>query len=404
MASFSLFSPESTLYGCFVTQHGLGPIGVARLLERFVTPEGVYAASPAQWKAAHPHLSAAMSASLARGPRPEQWEKLIADCETLRIGVTAPAWPGYPAPLCDLDAPPPLLYVRGAIRPEDSRAVALVGTRTPTAYGREAAFGIARELAERGHAIISGLALGIDAAAHAGAMAGEGRTIAVIGCGLDLPYPVENLGVRRKIEERGAVFSEFPPGTPALPAHFPRRNRLVSGLARAVVVVEAGGRSGALITAAHARNQRKPLFAVPGPIFSSVSAGSNALLRKGALLAASAADIAQALGPARAGHVAPGGEESRQPAARRRTRSGEPAPSLDPAPPPRARPHRPDDPVLRLWGDDAVCAMDTLAARAGERGLWPSGRVPAALLESLLQLELRGLVRRLPGAAYELRA
>lgn len=396
MDSFSLFSPESTLYGCFVTQHGLGHAGVARLLERFGTPEGVYAASPDQWKAAHPRLSAAMLASLARGPRPEQWEKLLAGCDALRIGVTAPGWPGYPAPLRDLDAPPPLLYVRGETRPEDARAVALVGTRTPTSYGREAAFGIARALAESGHAIVSGLALGIDAAAHAGAMAGDGRTLAVIGCGLDVPYPVENLGVRRKIEERGAVFSEFPPGTPALPAHFPRRNRLVSGLARAVVVVEAGGRSGALITAAHARNQNKPLFAVPGPIFSSVSSGSNALLRKGALPATSAADVAEAVD----GRRTVRGAGRAEPPRRALRETGTPSPR--PVAAARGRTRRPDDPVLRLWGDEAVCGMDTLAARAGERGLWPPGRVPAALPEALLQLELRGLIRRLPGAAYEL--
>jgi DNA processing protein len=404
MDNSQYFPEKEALYGCLASQHGLGSLGLARLLETFGSAEGVYAADPERLRAAHPRLSAAMAASLARGPSLAAWEELVETCRAHRILITAPGWPGYPQPLLDLEGPPPLLFMRGACLPGDARAVALVGTRNPTAYGREAAFTLARDLTAAGYTVASGLAMGIDAAAHAGALAaparaGEStpacRTIAVIGCGLDIAYPLENLGVRERIEAQGAVISEFPPGTPPRPAHFPRRNRLISGLARATVVVEAGAKSGALLTAAHARNQDKFLFAVPGPIFSSVSSGTNALLRKGALLAATAADITALLEhDPDAPRVRPVREPAHTvpPVSARLPRSQRaPAPALTAALATRAE--IPDDPVLRLWGADEVCAVDTLAARAGEEGA-------AALMEALLRLELRGLVRRLPGAAY----
>lgn len=404
MENLPLFSEKSPLYGCLASQHGLGYAGFARLMARFGSPEGVYAASEAAWREAHPLLSAAMVDSLARGPRLPEWETLLRRCDGENIAVTAPGQPGYPKPLLDLEAPPPLLYLRGSWEAGDAEAVALVGTRTPTAYGREAAFALARDLAAAGYAIVSGLALGVDAAAHAGALAAAGgRTLAVIGCGLDIAYPVENLAVRARIEQQGGVLSEFPPGTEPWPGNFPRRNRLISALARATVVVEAGGKSGALLTAAHAHRQGKPLFAVPGPIFSAVSAGTNTLLRKGALLAASPEDIVRVLqgtrGPVRA-FAGPA-----VPAASRKT-SGRSSIAVAP---PEARPAVPAprnevasaEPVLRLWGADTVCGMDALAERAGAQGVWTREEAPTRLLEELLRLELRGLVRRLPGAAYQ---
>jgi DNA processing protein len=406
MDNSSLFGEKEALYGCLASQHGLGFSGFARLMGRFGSPQDVYAASPESWKEAHPQLSKAMIESLSRGPRLSLWETLVEDCRAHGISMTAPGRPGYPQPLLDLEAPPPLLYLRGEWLPEDARAVALVGTRNPTAYGREAAFRLARDLAGAGYVTVSGLAVGIDAAAHAGALDEGGRTLAVIGCGLDIAYPVENLGVRERIEAHGAVISEFPPGTQPWPSHFPRRNRLISALSRATVVVEAGGRSGALLTAAHARNQHKLLFAVPGPIFSPVASGTNALLRKGALLAGSAADITAALD----GTAAPRRyRENEEPQETKRPRAGRQVARRNP----KGRPSLPmsgttralslpDDPVLRLWGSDEVCAVDTLTARAGEHGLWPRERAATALIESLLQLELRGLVQRLPGAAYRL--
>ena len=403
MGKFLFLSEKSIFYGCLASQHGLGYAGFARLLARFGSPEAVYAATPETWKEAWPRLSAPMSASLARGPRFEEWQALVHRCEKDEISLRAPVWPGYPEPLAILEAPPPLLYLRGEWMPQDARAVAIVGTRTPTAYGREVAITLARDLAAQGFTIVSGLALGIDGAAHAGALAGApsgavegtGRTLAVIGCGLDIPYPIENLEVRRRIEadsgKYGAVISEFPPGTQPLPAYFPRRNRLISALSRATIVVEAG---------------------VPGPIFSSVSSGTNALLRKGALLAASAEDIIRVLDGADRGSATRSFQAASYVASQNDShtfsRTGSRATS-----PQRSRSFTtaaatPEDPVLRLWGADSVCGLDALAARAREQGLWPDlldapeAQVGARLLEALLRLEMSGKVSRLPGAAYRI--
>lgn len=413
MASHPSSGPDP-VYGCLASQHGLGAVGLARLLATFGSAEAVYGAGPDAWRAAHPPLSAAVVASLERGPDVSVWERLREACAARRIVIAAPGGAGYPRVLETLEAPPPLLYLRGAWREEDARAVALVGTRTPTAYGREAARAFARDLAAAGYTVVSGLALGIDAAAHQGALDAGGRTLAVIGCGLDLDYPAENRAVRRRIdggpEGPGAVISEFPPGTTAWPSHFPRRNRLISALSRAIVVVEAGGKSGALLTADYARAQQRLLFAVPGPIFSGVSTGTNALLRDGARPAISVADVIAAVesGERPESGAVPSGRPARKartPAAdltAPRSGSGRPAPR-----------GKTEDPVLALWEPrerlsgadeagpaDEACPLDTLAARAEARGMWPPGRAAAALLERLLFLEMRGLVRRLPGAVY----
>ena len=399
------------------------------MLGVFGTASGVYGAGPADWRAAHPHASGAMIASLAQGPDVRAWERLQEECAARRIVIAAPGWPAYPGILETMEAPPPLLYLRGAWKAEDARAVALVGTRTPTAYGREAARAFGRDLAAAGYTVVSGLALGVDAVAHQGALDAGGRTLAVIGCGLDHDYPVENRAVRLRIEGvdgdgPGAVISEFPPGTPAWPSHFPRRNRVISALSRAVVVVEAGGKSGALLTADHARAQRRLLFAVPGPIFSGASAGTNALLRDGVRPAVSVADVITAIEDADASP--PGSPPEALPS------GAPPVVKLPARPETTRRRHGPAkkgsargmpgapgvarevvrDPVLALWNTedawgvdhtgkaDEACPLDTLAARAEARGLWPHGRAAAALLEALLQLEMRGLVRRLPGAVY----
>lgn len=412
LLSFS--SDGDPLYGCLASQHGLGHVGMARLLGVFGSASGVYGADPVAWRAAHPSMSDAMAASLAAGPDERAWERLRERCAALGITIAAPGWERYPRVFEALEAPPPLVYLRGAWREEDARAVALVGTRTPTAYGREAARRFARDFAAAGHTVVSGLALGVDAVAHQGALDAGGRTLAVIGCGLDLDYPAENRAVRTAIEERGAVISEFPPGTPARPAHFPRRNRLISALSRAVVVVEAGEASGALLTADHARAQGRLLFAVPGPIFSGASTGTNALLRDGARLASCAGDVLATLAAPSPESESELGSESAPPVRpRRRARKAapreakgvgrRPASPAAPALPLDSSPDRSGDPVLALWEADEACPLDTLAARAEAQGLWsdgPAGRAAAALLERLLVLELRGLVRRAPGGVY----
>jgi DNA processing protein len=205
-----------------------------------------------------------------------------------------PGDPRYPALLGAIPAPP-RLFVRGALEADDALALAIVGSRRPSPYGLAVAEQLASELAARGLTIVSGLARGIDTAAHRGALAAGGRTLAVLGCGLDIVYPPENAVLARTIEARGALLSQFAPGVPALAGHFPARNRTLAGLALGVVVVEAAERSGALITAGFAGDLGRETFAVPGRITSLTSAGANRLIQDGAKLVTCWQDIVSEL-------------------------------------------------------------------------------------------------------------
>ena len=206
------------------------------------------------------------------------------------IRLVMPGEKEYPTLLGELADAPPLLYYRGKLEPA-AEALAVVGSRRATAYGKAAATHLAKEVARRGVVIVSGLARGIDTAAHQGALAANGVTWAFLGCGLDTVYPAENQRLAAQITERGALISEFAPGTPPEPGNFPARNRLISGAARGVLVVEAAQRSGALITVDLALEQGREVFAVPGPIFSEMSLGPHQLLRMGAKIVENADDI-----------------------------------------------------------------------------------------------------------------
>ncbi|AET70060.1 DNA protecting protein DprA [Desulfosporosinus orientis DSM 765] len=200
----------------------------------------------------------------------------------------------YPALLAELSAAPPLLYYQGQLR-RDAEGLGIVGSRKATAYGKAVAKMLARDASEKGAVIISGLARGIDTAAHQGALEAGGITWAVLGCGLDMVYPKENKGLAEEIVKTGALITEYPPGSPPQAAHFPARNRLISGCSRGIVVVEAAERSGALITVDFALEQGREVFAVPGPIFSEASRGTHQLLRQGAKLVAGIEDICSEL-------------------------------------------------------------------------------------------------------------
>ena len=209
--------------------------------------------------------------------------------------------PGYPPHLAELHDPPARLFLRG--RPAEllaRPAVAIVGARSCSSYGVQVARGLARELAAAGVVVVSGLARGIDGEAHRGALAGGGITVAVLGCGIDRDYPRSHAELARRIAEDGLVVSEYPPGVEPAPWRFPARNRIIAGLARATVVVEARERSGALITADFALELGRDVFAVPGEITAALSAGTNDLLRQGAAPLLSADDILGALGLERA--------------------------------------------------------------------------------------------------------
>lgn len=223
---------------------------------------------------------------------------LAGEMERLRrLGVSAITLEdeGYPSSLRTVADPPPVLYVQGELVPEDELSVALVGTRRPTVYGRQAAELFARGLAENGVTVVSGLARGVDTFAHRAALEGGGRTLAVLGSGLDIIYPGENRKLASEIAERGAVISEFPLGTKPDGANFPRRNRIISGLSVATLVVEAGETSGALITAEFALEQGRDVLAVPGNIFSPASKGPNRLISDGARPICQLADLLEEL-------------------------------------------------------------------------------------------------------------
>lgn len=213
------------------------------------------------------------------------------------IKMIAPDENGYPRFLKEIPQTPSFLYVRGELKQEDDFSFGVVGTRLATDYGKETAFKISSSLAKAGLTIVSGLAYGVDTAAHQGALASSGRTIAVVASGLDENslFPQENVGLARKIVENGALISEFPVGMKADPEKFVSRNRIISGLSRGVLIVEAPLRSGALITARHALEQNREVFAVPGNIFSRMSFGTNLLLKQGASLVTRAEDILQEL-------------------------------------------------------------------------------------------------------------
>jgi len=275
---------------------GIGPILQRRLLDHFGAVREVFRASPAHLAAVRGIGSRTAEAiTRSRGEIDLSHElELIREFGVMVVPLESER---YPRNLKEIDNPPLILYVQGTLEPDDALAVAMVGTRRASIYGLNAATRLAANLAQMGVAVVSGLALGIDAAAHRGALKGLGRTIAVLGSGLATIYPSENAALAEHICESGALVSEFPMLFPVEASNFPRRNRLISGLSLGVVVVEAGRRSGALITARWAGEQGREVMAVPGRIDAPTGQGSNRLLRDGATLVTSAQDIVAALGP-----------------------------------------------------------------------------------------------------------
>ncbi len=231
----------------------------------------------------------------AKGGGAWPWEAVLEELRRARAFGLPRLSPAYPERLARLADAALLLLVQGHPELLSQSAVAIVGARAPTAYGRTVAQRLAYELARAGLVIVSGLAHGIDAAAHAGALEAGGRTVAVQACGPDQVYPPSHRRLAARIAETGALVTEFPPGTPPRAAHFPLRNRMISGLARAVVVVEARQRSGSLVTARHALDQGVEVLAVPGPIMTPTSAGPNQLLRDGAVPVLEVEDILRAV-------------------------------------------------------------------------------------------------------------
>lgn len=272
---------------------GIGPARLARLAERFGSVRAAWEASEEQLLFCG--LDARSCQALLDTRRQVDLDAELERAARLGVRLLCLEDADYPELLRQTPAPPPLLYLRGTLAPADEWALAVVGTRTPTSYGKEAARRLCGELAGAGITVVSGLALGIDTAAHTAALEAGGRTLAVLGSGVDVPYPERNRALAEQIAAAGALLSEYPLGTLPAPANFPPRNRLISGLSRGTLVVEAGERSGALITVAFALEQGREVLAVPGSIYSRASQGTNRLIRDGATLVTCAQDVLEAL-------------------------------------------------------------------------------------------------------------
>ncbi len=359
---------------------GVGPATCKRLLAHFDSPECVLRAGPAslaQVEGIGPAKARKIAASRDRFDADREMQ--LAD----RLGATIIHIqdPRYPLALKQIYDPPPVLYYRGTLRRDHGLAVALVGSRRCSTYGREQSAKLAYQLGAAGFTIVSGMARGIDTAAHQGALSAGAQTLAVQGCGLARVFPPENEKLFHKITENGACLSEFPLTYEPLPQNFPARNRIITGLALGTVVVEATQRSGALITARCALDQNREVLAVPGPIDSPLSQGPHRLLRQGATLVTCTQDIVAALGPVGVqleGHVAETLARTAAPQAQRRT---EQHPSLTP-----------EEQILFSQLSDKPLHTDQLVGRTE----LPAGRVMALLVA----LQLKGLVSSLPGNLF----
>lgn len=340
---------------------GLGNEGMRRLLEAFATPEAVLAASRAE-------LGRFVGDAVAGSIKGESASKAVASALTWLENpgnhIVTLADSDYPGQLLQIPDPPSLLYVKGRRELLSLPSLAVVGSRQATAQGLVNAETFARAFSDAGLAVVSGLALGVDGAAHRGGLAGAASSIAVLGTGTDIVYPARHRALAHDLASRGALVSEFPLGTRPLAANFPRRNRLISGLALGCLVVEAAADSGSLITARFAAEQGREVFAIPGSIHSPLVKGCHALIKQGAKLVESARDVL---------------EELRLPVP--------PQASNDEAPV-----NRHSRKLLDALGHDP-CDVDTLAARC---------ELASADVSALLtQLELDGRVAALPGGLYQ---
>lgn len=285
-----MHSPGAQYWIAFSSVDGIGPAKTRRLYERIGSLKAAWTLGAEAFSAAG--VDAAAARAFLKVRQTLDLPDLLARLD--RAGASAITWDDeqrYPRHLRHIQNPPVVLYVRGELLPRDEIAVAIVGTRTPSEYGRRVANKLAAELSARGVTIVSGLARGVDAEAHRAALEAGGRTIAVLGSGLDVVYPREHTGLARDVARGGAVMTDYPLGSKPDAVHFPARNRIVSGLSLGTIVVEAGDTSGALITARFAGEQGRDVFAVPGSIFSKHSFGVHRLIQDGAKLVACTQDV-----------------------------------------------------------------------------------------------------------------
>lgn len=372
--------------------HGVGPRVARLLLERFKTPERIFAENPEVL--AQTGIPRPTARNIAAFRDFDPLEKEL--CELPRLGARLVRWSDadYPANLRQIADPPPYFFLRGTL-PNEPRSIAVVGARTASEAGRRMAQRLGFELAGKGFAVVSGLARGIDSEAHQGALDAAGRTVAVIGCGIDVIYPPEN----RKLAEAiiasgGALMSELPVGTPPVAENFPVRNRLISGLCLGVVVVEAAEKSGSLITARMALEQDRQVFAVPGSPLTGKSRGSNRLIKEGARMVDCVEDVLEDLAP------------QLLPAAKVATDSK--AGLEDVGPLPSQIPHeavKSSQTAPETTSDDSMTLLNCLkdADKLHVDSLIEGSRLNAqTVLNLMLELELKGIVVQHPGKLFAL--
>ena len=353
---------------------GVGDRTLLKLIHAFGSPDAVLGAT--RDDLINAGCSPELAESVRRGPESSirrQIDRQVKIVERFKIQTVTLFDRSYPARLKTISDPPPLLYVSGSLSPKDEVAVAIVGGRRATPSGKLITEEIAKDLAGCGVTIVSGLARGIDAAAHRGALMGKGRTIAVLGCGIDRTYPSEHHTLRRNIESHGAVISELPIGAAPQSHHFPRRNRIISGLSLGVLVGEAATDSGSLITAKLALEQGREVFAVPGSVKEEACRGSNRLIKEGAKLIEGAQDILDEILPQ---------VDARQ----------------------RATLHL-NHALMEVHvplGREEALAYEALSydARSIDAVIESTGLSAAEVSAALLSLELKGRIRQLPGQQY----
>ena len=383
--------------------HGAGPRTCRLLLERFGSAERIFKATDEEISAAG--VGRNVTRAIAGFNDFAPLEKEL--CELPRLGARLVRWTDadYPLNLKQIADPPPYLIARGLLEPNDTACVAVVGARAASEAGLRMAQRLGFELAARGFVVVSGLARGIDGAAHRGALEAGGRTVAVLGCGIDVAYPPEHRGLADTIiEQRGAILSELPLGTAPLPENFPNRNRILSGLSLGVVIVEAAEKSGSLITARMALEQDRQVFAVPGSPLSGKTRGSNRLLREGAVLVECVEDVIEDLAPQMAGKT-PATAERAAPAAAPAT-PGVPSAAAAVA---KAEPVAAVARTLSTTPSLATRQVETVLNCLTEAEKLHIDAVietcqlpPQTVLNLLLELELRGLVVQHPGKLFTL--
>ena len=350
--------PDATEWLRLCLVPGVSAEAQRALLRQFGSPSEALDATP---QAIASVVGLAAAGALKRGPDSGSIDATLAWLDEEGNRILALGDPDYPATLLQIPDPPTILFAMGRLELLRSPALAIVGSRNASHQGIADAHAFARALSDAGLCVVSGLAIGIDAAAHRGGLAGASASIAVVGTGLDRVYPARNRELALRLSEHGALVSEFALGTAPTPSNFPRRNRLISGLARGVLVIEAALKSGSLTTARMALEQGRDVFALPGSIHSPLSKGCHALIKQGAKLVESAEDVLVELGLDKP------------------TQLRDRAPSV------------PDDPLISALGH-APASLDSLCERTGQ--------CAQALASRLTEFELAGVVERLPGGLF----